>query len=54
LSLLVVGDSVLIGQSLEAGRIEAATLDGALVRRLKGKGFSVIAELSPANIPMLN
>lgn len=54
LSLLVVGDSVLIGQSLEAGRIEAATLDGALVRRLKSKGFSVISELSPVNIPMLN
>jgi len=54
LSLLVVGDSVLIGQSLEVGRIDAATLDGALVRRLKSKGFSVISELSPANIPMLN
>lgn len=54
LSLLVVGDSVLIGQSLEVGRIDAATLDGALVRRLRSKGFSVIAEFSPANIPMLN
>ena len=54
LSLLIVGDSVLIGQSLEAGRIEAATLDGALVRRLKSRGFSAIAELSPVNIPMLN
>ena len=54
LSLLVVGDSVLIGQSLEAGRIDAATLDGALVRRLRSKGFSVISELYPANIPMLN
>jgi ABC-type nitrate/sulfonate/bicarbonate transport system substrate-binding protein len=44
----------LIGQSLEAGRVDAAVLDGALVRRLKTKGFSVIAELQPANIPMLN
>ncbi|MGB7950028.1 MAG: ABC transporter substrate-binding protein [Candidatus Binatia bacterium] len=54
LSLLVIGDSVLIGQSLEVGRIDAATLDGALVRRLKSKGFSVIADLTPHNIPMVN
>ena len=54
LSLLVIGDSVLIGQALEAGRIDAAVLDGVLVRRLKSRGFSVIAELQPANIPMLN
>ena len=53
-SLLVIGDSVLIGQSLEAGRIDAAVLDGALARRLRSKGFSVIADLQPANIPMLN
>lgn len=54
ISLLVIGDSVLIGQSLEAGRIDAAVLDGALVRRLKSKGFSIIADMTPANIPMLN
>ena len=54
LSLLIIGDSVLIGQALEAGRIDAAVLDGVLARRLKTKGFSVIAELQPANIPMLN
>jgi ABC-type nitrate/sulfonate/bicarbonate transport system substrate-binding protein len=54
INLLVIGDSVLIGQSLEAGRIDAAVLDGALVRRLKSKGFYVLAELGPANIPMLN
>lgn len=54
ISLLVIGDSVLIGQSLEVGRIDAAVLDGALVRRLKSKGFTVIADMTPANIPMLN
>ncbi|MGH7873443.1 MAG: ABC transporter substrate-binding protein [Candidatus Binatia bacterium] len=54
INLLVIGDSVLIGQSLEAGRVDAAVLDGALVRRLKSKGFSVIADMTPANIPMLN
>jgi NitT/TauT family transport system substrate-binding protein len=54
ISLLVIGDSVLIGQSLEAGRIDAAVLDGALVRRLKSRGMNVIADMTPANIPMLN
>ena len=53
-SLLVVGDSVVIGQALEAGRVDAAVLDGALMRRLKNKGFSVIVDLQPFNIPMLN
>jgi ABC-type nitrate/sulfonate/bicarbonate transport system substrate-binding protein len=53
-SLLVIGDSVVIGQSLEAGRIDAATLDGALIRRLKSKGFTSIVDLTPHNIPMVN
>ena len=54
ISLLVIGDSVLISQSLEAGRIDAAVLDGALVRRLKSKGFYIVADMTSANIPMLN
>jgi NitT/TauT family transport system substrate-binding protein len=54
INILMIGDSVLIGQSLEASRIDAAVLDGVLARRLIGKGFSVIADLTPANIPMVN
>jgi NitT/TauT family transport system substrate-binding protein len=54
LTILVIGDSVLIGQALEAGRIDAATLDGVLVRRLRSKGFAALADLTPANIPMVN
>lgn len=54
LNIMTIGDSVVIGQSLEAGRIDAAALDGALVRRLKSKGFTTIADLTPANIPMVN
>jgi NitT/TauT family transport system substrate-binding protein len=54
INILMIGDSVLIGQSLEAGRIDAAVLDGVLARRLIGKGFSVIVDLTPANIPMVN
>jgi ABC-type nitrate/sulfonate/bicarbonate transport system substrate-binding protein len=45
---------VLVGQALEAGRVDAAVLDGALVRRLRSKGFASIAELQPAKIPMLS
>ena len=54
LNLLMIGDSVVIGQSLEAGRVDAVVLDGALARRLISKGFSVIVDLAPANIPMVN
>lgn len=54
LSILPMGDSVVIGQSLEACRIDAAALDGVLVRRLKSKGFTAIADLTSANIPMVN
>src|SRR5258705_8657868 len=54
ISILMIGDSVLIGQSLEAGRIDAAVLDGGLARRLISKGFSVIVDLTPFNIPMVN
>src|SRR6266436_2084913 len=52
INLLVIGDSVLIGQSLEAGRIDAAVLDGALVRRLKSRGFTLIADMTPEKILM--
>jgi ABC-type nitrate/sulfonate/bicarbonate transport system substrate-binding protein len=54
INLLPIGDSVLVGQALEAGRVDAAVLDGALVRRLRSKGFATIVELQPAKIPMLN
>jgi NitT/TauT family transport system substrate-binding protein len=54
INILIIGDSVLIGQSLEVGRIDAAVLDGALARRLINKGFSVIVDLTPFNIPMVN
>jgi ABC-type nitrate/sulfonate/bicarbonate transport system substrate-binding protein len=54
INILIIGDSVLIGQSLEVGRIDAAVLDGALARRLINKGFSVIVDLTPFNIPIVN
>jgi NitT/TauT family transport system substrate-binding protein len=54
INILMIGDSVLIGQALEAGRVDAAVLDGGLARRLISKGFTVIVDLTPANIPMVN
>ncbi len=54
IQLVVVGDSVLIGEAVETGTIDAAFLDGALSRRLRRKGFSVLAELSRGNIPFIN
>jgi NitT/TauT family transport system substrate-binding protein len=54
ITLLPIGDSVLVGQALEAGRVDAAVLDGALVRRLRSKGFAIVAELQPAKIPLLS
>ena len=54
INLLPIGDSVLVGQAVEVGRVDAAVLDGALVRRLRAKGFSIIAELQPAKIPLLS
>jgi NitT/TauT family transport system substrate-binding protein len=54
INILMIGDSVLIGQALEVGRVDAAVLDGVLARRLISKGFSVIVDLTPFNIPMVN
>lgn len=54
INILTIGDSVLVGQALEVGRVDAAVLDGALVRPLRSKGFSTVVELAPAKIPMLS
>ncbi len=54
IQLIVIGDSVVIGEALESGTIDGAVLDGALSRRLRRKGFSILAELSRANIPFIN
>lgn len=50
ITFLVIGDPVTIGHALEAGRIDAAVLDPVIVRGLTRKGFSLIADLSEANI----
>ena len=53
LNILQIGDQSVIAQALEAGSIDAAALDGVFDRRLKQKGFTVLAEFSQANIPTI-
>lgn len=49
ITFLPIGDPVVIGQSLESGRIDAAVLDPPLSRRLIGKGFSHLVDLAKTN-----
>jgi len=53
INVLQIGDQSVIAQALEAGSIDAAALDGVYSRRLKQKGFTILAEFSQANIPTI-
>ncbi len=51
ITFLVIGDQTVATQALEAGQIDMTVLDGVFSRRLRQKGFNVLAELGKANIP---
>ena len=51
INILVIGDQTVLTQALEAGQIDATVLDGVFSRRLKQKGFTILAELQQAKIP---
>ena len=51
ITFLVIGDQTVATQALEAGQIDMTVLDGVFSRRLRQRGFNVLAELSKANIP---
>ncbi len=51
ITFLVVGDQTVATQALEAGQIDMTVLDGVFSRRLRQRGFNVLAELAKANIP---
>ena len=51
INILAVGDQTVLTQALEAGQIDATVLDGVFSRRLRQKGFTVLAELQQAKIP---
>ena len=54
ISILNVGDQTVLAQAMESGTIDVTVLDGVFARRLKQKGFSVIAELSETKIPYVS
>ncbi|MBI4491156.1 MAG: ABC transporter substrate-binding protein [Deltaproteobacteria bacterium] len=53
ITLLVIGDQTVLTQALETGTIDAAPLDPVFSRRLKDKGFPILAELFAHNIPTM-
>ena len=50
LTMVDIGDLTRIAQALEAGTIDAAVLSSAQSDQLRGKGFSLILDLHPANL----
>jgi NitT/TauT family transport system substrate-binding protein len=51
---MVIGDQTLLAQALENGIIDVASLDNALSRRFKQKGFSVLTDSSKVNLPIVS
>ena len=54
INILSIGDQTVAAQALEAGTIDATPLDGVFSRKLKQKGFSVVAELADTKIPYVS
>jgi NitT/TauT family transport system substrate-binding protein len=52
ISLIAAGDQSVLAQALVTGTIDATVLDGVMSRSLRENGYTVLAELSKANIPM--
>jgi NitT/TauT family transport system substrate-binding protein len=48
------GPLLLRSQALEAGRIDATTLDSSLSYKLKQRGFPILAEFHRVNIPVMS
>jgi ABC-type nitrate/sulfonate/bicarbonate transport system substrate-binding protein len=51
INFVVIGDQTVLAQALEGGQIDATVLDGVFSRRLKQRGFTILAELHQAGIP---
>jgi NitT/TauT family transport system substrate-binding protein len=54
INILNIGDQTVLAQALESGTIDATALDGVFSRRLKQKGFTVLAELAETKIPYVS
>ena len=51
INFLAIGDQTILTQAMETGQIDATVLDGVFSRRLKQKGFTILAELFDSGIP---
>ena len=49
---LVIGDQVVLSQALEDNRIDATVIDIVFSKRLREKGFPVLAEFHKTNLPI--
>jgi NitT/TauT family transport system substrate-binding protein len=49
---LVIGDQVILSQALEDGRIDATVVDIVFSKRLREKGFPILAEFHKTNLPI--
>lgn len=54
INIIAVGDQNVLAQALEAGTIDATVLDGVQSRRLSALGFTTLADLNKANLPILS
>jgi NitT/TauT family transport system substrate-binding protein len=54
INILNIGDQTVLAQAMESGTIDVTVLDGVFSRRLKQKGFTVIAELAETKIPYVS
>ena len=54
ISILAVGDQVVMAQALSTGTIDAAVLDGVLARPLNERGFPTLVDLNKAKLPLLS
>jgi NitT/TauT family transport system substrate-binding protein len=52
ISLIAAGDQSVLAQAITTGTIDATVLDGVMSRTLRENGYTVLAELSKANIPI--
>ena len=52
ISLIAAGDQSVLAQALTTGTIDATVLDGVMSRTLRENGYTILAELSKANIPI--
>jgi ABC-type nitrate/sulfonate/bicarbonate transport system substrate-binding protein len=52
ISLIAAGDQSVLAQAIVTGTIDATVLDGVMSRTLRENGYTILAELSKANIPI--